>query len=94
MALLSETDPVFLHIAEVLRRELPADTIVDVSPSGIRDNIHVLVVSRELDELSETQKQERLWGVLEDATRRGELKEADLKRISVILPVSIKELRR
>jgi len=56
--------------------------------------LHVLVVSRTLDNLSEKQKQELLWRWLEDAVRGRELKKADLSRITLVLPVSVDELRR
>ncbi len=88
------TDPLPARIEKVLREHLQTDTIIDVSPSGVRDNLHVLVVSRALDNLTEKQKQEHLWGLLEDAVRDRVLRKADLNRISLVLPVSIEELRR
>ena len=78
------------RIVQILRAHLPADSIIDVSPSGVRDNLHVLVVSRSLDELTESAKQELLWDHLE----RGGLTRAELGRISMILPLSVAELRR
>ncbi len=83
------------RIKAVLQKELPQqDVIIDVSPSGVRDNLHVLVVARKLDPMTEMQKQEYLWGLLEDAVKRRQLKKADLARISLVLPISIEELRR
>ncbi len=84
------------RIAEVLRKDskLKRDTIIDVSRSGIRDNLHVLVVSRGLDDLSEPQKQEYLWSLLEDAAKNRLLTKTELRRITVVLPFSVEELRR
>jgi len=78
------------RITRILRARLPAETIIDVSPGGVADNLHVLVVSRDLDGLSEHQKQERLWSSLEE----GGLRPNELGRISMILPLSVAELRR
>jgi hypothetical protein len=82
------------RIAGVLRAALPEDTIVDVSPSGVRDNLHVLVVSRALDPMTEPQKQKYLWGMLEIAVKRGALEKTELDRVNLILPFSVGELRR
>ena len=45
-----------------LRPHFPHDT-VDVS-SGHHDNIHVVVVSRKFDNMSEKRKQEYLWELI------------------------------
>ena len=82
-------DATLEQIEQILRRQYPHDT-VDVSFSGVRDNIHVIVVSRELDDMTERQKQEHLWGLLKD----GGLGEESLNRISMILPLSLAELKR
>jgi acid stress-induced BolA-like protein IbaG/YrbA len=87
-------DPVPPKIVGVLKGRFATDTIVDVSPSGVRDNLHVLVVSADLDNMNEIQKQEHLWALLEDAVKEKKLESADLERISLVLPVSIEELRR
>jgi hypothetical protein len=75
-------------IETILRAHFPKDT-VDVSLSGIRDNIHVMVVSRAFDPLTERQKQEYLWDLIDksDLTKKQKL------RISLILPVSTAELK-
>ena len=88
------SDPVPSRIVEILKKHFAADTIVDVSPSGVRDNLHVLVVSGDLDKMTEIQKQEHLWGLLEDAVKQSSLDSADLNRISLVLPVSVEELKR
>ena len=65
-----------------LRQAFPRDT-VDIS-DGYQDNIHVLVVSREFDDLGEQQKQERLWKLI-DAT---DLSKEEKLLISLVLPLS------
>ena len=82
------------RIAKVLRDKFPKDAIVDVSPSGVRDNLHVLVVSRTLDSKTEPQKQECLWRLLKAAVKNGVLEKTELDRVSLILPISVSELRR
>jgi len=82
------------RIVAAFRERLKSDTIVDVTPSGIRDNLHVLVVSRELDNMSEQEKQEFLWSVLDEATRSGKWTAEEMQRVALILPVSLDELKR
>jgi hypothetical protein len=74
-------------IARALRRRFPCDT-VDVS-DGYRDNIHVLVVSREFDRMAEAEKQAVLWKVI-DGT---ELRPAEKRLISLVYPISPGELK-
>ncbi|MCK4341444.1 MAG: hypothetical protein KAY37_06965 [Phycisphaerae bacterium] len=83
-------DSLAQRIEQILRPNFPSDTIIDVSRSGVRDNLHVLVVSRALDNMSEQQKQEHLWSLLEKAG----LNQEELSRVSLILPLSVEELRR
>lgn len=87
-------DPVAAKIANVLKGHFPPDTVVDVSPSGVRDNLHVLVVSRTLDNMTERQKQEHLWALLDDAVKQRLLTQDEISRVSLVLPVSVDELRR
>lgn len=89
-------DPLPDRIKAVLKETFKnePDTIIDVTPSGVRDNLHVLVVSRRLDPLTEQQKQELLWGALDTAKEDGKLSDMDVLRVSMILPVSVSELRR
>lgn len=87
-------DPVAETIVACLRPQFPADTIIDVTPSGVRNNLHVLVVSHTLDHLTEQQKQERIWALLDEAVKAGKITAADLSRISLVLPFSVEELRR
>jgi len=77
------------RIVSILRPEFPDDTI-DASLSGVRDNVHVIVVSRKLDGMTERQKQEHIWSLLES----GGSAEPELQRISMILPLSLEELKR
>ncbi len=71
----------------VLKREFPAET-VDVTPSGVRDNVHVVVVSRRFDGMTEPQKQDFLWSIID----RSNLSKAEKLRITMLLPVSPREL--
>jgi acid stress-induced BolA-like protein IbaG/YrbA len=87
--MIRKRDELCEKIEGILRKEFPNE-IVDVTLSGIRDNIHVIVVSAKLDDLSEREKQEQLWSFLET----GGLTEDELNRISLILPLSVAELRR
>ena len=70
-----------------LRRHFPRDT-VDVSP-GYHDNVHVLVVSRKFDRMSEKRKQDYLWELINS----GDLTEEERTRISLILPLSPAEVK-
>lgn len=74
-------------LRDAFRAAFPEDT-VDVS-DGYRGNIHVLVVSRQFDALSERAKQQRLWRII-DATG---LTEEERSLISLVYPVSVAELK-
>jgi hypothetical protein len=74
-------------LLRAFRRKFPTDT-VDIS-DGYQDNIHVVVVSRSFDELSEKQKQDLLWDVI-DAT---DLSAEEKSLISLVYPVSVAELK-
>ena len=74
-------------LADAFRRRFPNDT-VDIS-DGYQDNIHVLVVSRSFDSLTEKQKQDVLWKVI-DSTN---LTPAEKELISLVYPVSVAELK-
>jgi hypothetical protein len=54
----------------------------------------VLVVSRALDDMTEPQKQEHVWSLLDDAVAAGRITVDEVQRISLVLPFSIEELRR
>jgi acid stress-induced BolA-like protein IbaG/YrbA len=74
-------------LRQALRAEFPQDT-VDVS-DGYLGNIHVVVVSRSFDQMSEKEKQQRLWDLIE----RTDLSEAEKELISLVYPVSVAELK-
>jgi len=74
-------------LEKAFRKEFPRDT-VDLS-DGYQNNIHVLVVSRRFDDMSEEAKQDVLWGVI-DAT---DLTDAEKVLISLVYPVSPAEVK-
>ena len=76
------------RIRGILKTEFPDET-VDVSLSGIRDNVHVIVVSNKFDRMTEKKKQDYLWELIDESS----LSEEEKLRISMVLPVSPKELR-
>lgn len=74
-------------LRQSLRKEFPDDT-VDVS-DGYQENIHVLVVSRRFDKMSEQEKQDLLWGIID----RTDLKDDEKKLVSLVYPVSPAEIK-
>lgn len=74
-------------LEDAFRKEFPKDT-VDLS-DGYQNNIHVLVVSRRFDGMSEKDKQDVLWGVI-DAT---DLTDAEKVLMSLVHPVSPAEVK-
>lgn len=72
---------------DAFRKAFPEDT-VDIS-DGYQGNIHILVVSRSFDSLSEKQKQQRLWDVID----RTDLSDEEKQLISLVYPVSVAELK-
>lgn len=74
-------------IENSLRREFPTDT-VDVS-DGYKDNIHVMVISRKFDSMSDTVREDYLRTLLDDS----DLTEAEKRRITVLLTWSPAELK-
>lgn len=76
-------------IEEILRAQFPQPgETVDVS-DGSGDNIHVVVVSRQFDNMREKSKQDLLWGTID----RSVLNDADKVKISMILPYSPDDLK-
>ena len=63
--------------------------MVDVSLSGIRDNIHVVVMSRRFDDMLEKEKQDLLWKIIDES----DLTEEEKLRISLIVPLSPDEVK-
>lgn len=85
---MEEKDPLLDKLYGILKSHFPDET-VDVSRSGIRDNVHVIVVSKKFDPYRERQKQEYLWDLIDHT----DLTEEEKARISMILPLSVRELR-
>ena len=81
-------DPVVAKIMSLLKSEFP-DSFVDVSLSGIRDNIHILVMSRSFDNMTEKKKQQKLWAIIENS----DLTEPEKARVSMIIPLSPDEFK-
>lgn len=76
-------------IEKILREQFPnTGETVDVS-DGSGDNIHVIVVSRQFDNMREKAKQDLLWGPID----RSDLNDADKVKISMILPYSPDDLK-
>ncbi len=74
-------------IKEIIKHHFSDDT-VDVS-DGYGGNIHVVVVSRKFDDLSEKEKQELLWNIIDQS----DLSDEQKVKISMILPMSPAELK-
>jgi hypothetical protein len=85
----AKTDTITEKIHAIIKSHFAPDDFVDVSLSGISDNIHVIVMSRALDDMKEKQKQEYLWDMI-DAS---DLSQEEKLRISMILPLSPDELK-
>jgi acid stress-induced BolA-like protein IbaG/YrbA len=74
-------------IAEILHQGFPGET-VDVS-DGYKENIHIVVVSQKFTGLSEKEKQDMLWSIID----KSDLSDSEKVKISLILPYSPKELK-
>ena len=75
-------------IRRILKEEFH-DACVDVSASGIQDNIHIVVMTRDFDDKTETQKQEYLWSIID----KSDLSEEDKLNISLLLPLSPQDVK-
>ena len=75
-------------IVKAFRERFPNDT-VDVS-DGYRENIHVMVVSRDFDAMNERQKQDLMWEVIDKGAG---LTDAERQLISLMYPVSPAEIK-
>jgi len=69
-------------LESAIRAEFPNDT-VDIS-DGYQDNIHVLVVSRRFDTITDEEQRDLLWGLIDQAG----LDEGEKALISLALAVS------
>ncbi len=74
-------------LEQVFRLRFPHDT-VDIS-DGYQSNLHVLIVSRQFDNLTATQRQDLLWDILDESSLTREEKQA----LSLLMPVSPSELK-
>lgn len=74
-------------LREAFQKRFPRDT-VDIS-DGYKDNIHVLVVSREFDKLSATAKQDLMWQIIDSTNLTTDQK----LLISLVYPVSPSEIK-
>lgn len=61
---------------------------MDVS-DGYQENVHIVVVSRKFTGLSEKEKQEMLWGVIDNS----DLADAEKLSISLLVPYSPGDLK-
>jgi len=75
------------RIVDALRPHFKQDT-VDVSP-GYHDNVHVVMFSRNFNNMGEKEKQDYLWSLIDHS----DLSEAEKLRISLILPYTPAELK-
>lgn len=82
------TDPLLGKLKEILKPKFE-EGMVDVSLSGIRDNIHIVVMSRQFDDMLEKEKQELLWSIIDQS----DLNEEEKLRISLIVPLSPDEVK-
>ena len=73
-------------LESAIRAEFPNDT-VDIS-DGYKDNIHVLVVSRRFDKMTDEEQRDLLWGLIDQAG----LDEGEKALISLAFPVSPAEI--
>lgn len=74
-------------IEQILQQAFPGET-VDVS-GGYQENVHIVVVSRKFTGLSEKEKQEMLWGVIDNS----DLADAEKLSISLLVPYSPRDLK-
>ena len=84
---MKKTDELCEKIENMLLPEF-GESMVDVSLSGIRDNIHIVIMSRFFDNMPEWEKQENVRVILND-----NLEDEEKKGISLIVPVSPDELK-
>ena len=73
-------------LREAFRREFPEDT-VDIS-DGYKGNIHIMVVSRRFDRMSERKKQAVMWRIIDSTDLADEQKQL----VSLAYPISPAEI--
>lgn len=82
-----DRDRVKRALEDAFRQQFPTDT-VDVS-DGYGENIHILVVSRQFDTLSESVKDDLMWSIIQ----RAPLSDEERRLISLVMPVSPAEIK-
>ncbi len=80
-------------ITRILKAKFPTDT-VDIS-DGYANNIHIIVVSREFQEMNEAEKVDFIWDLLEDKDlpKADKLTRVEKSKISRVSPWSPSELK-
>ena len=73
------------HVKQVFEKSLPG-AFIDVS-DGYRDNVHIVLVSRQFDGMPEREKDEYLWSIVRPALS------TDAGRISLLLGYSPDQLK-
>jgi len=84
------TDVTTEKISKIIKSYLKNsnDYYVDVSLSGISDNIHIIVVSRFFDDMKEKQKHDYIWDLIENS----DLNREERLRISMVNVMSPDEI--
>jgi acid stress-induced BolA-like protein IbaG/YrbA len=80
-------DQIKTELAQHLRQFFPHDTI-DVS-DGYGSNIHILVVTKNFDNMTNSQQQDHIWDII----RQSNLEEHELQKISLALTIPPKMLK-
>jgi hypothetical protein len=75
-------------LQNILKPVFP-ESLVDVTPSGVRDNVHVMVISHRFADMTDQQKQDYLWNVIDSS----DLSQEQKLRISMILPLSPRDVK-
>jgi len=75
-----------VEVERVFRAAYPLPDFVDVSP-GYRSNVHVVIVSRKFDNMTERQKHDTVWEIAREHFGK------DAQRISILLAYSPDELK-
>lgn len=68
-------------------------TIVDVYP-GYRDNIHLMVISKVFNKKKENNRQNMIWGFLDEFVDEKKITKKELSKISLLTTISIEDLKR
>jgi hypothetical protein len=82
-----DRDEIKRTLQGAFRKEFPHDT-VDIS-DGYMDNIHVLIVSRKFDTMSEPQKQDMMLTIIGRTDLTGDEK----RLVSLLYPLSPAEIK-